>query len=85
MQKGDRRSRLRLVVHAFYEPVNNDQTASGWRARSMSMTNSATESDSLSVSVVAARALLNSGGVDWDFAATAELIAISLVVTKDSS
>ena len=48
------------------------------------MTNSATESDSLSVSVVAARALLNSGGVDLDFAATAELIAISLVV-KDSS
>lgn len=85
MQNGDRRGRLRLVVHAFYEPVNNDQTASGWRARSMSMTNSATESDSLSVSVVAARALLNSGGVDRDFAATAELIAISLVVTKDSS
>ena len=85
MQNGDRGGRLRLAVHAFYEPVSNDQTALGWRARSMSMTKSATESDSVSVSVVAARALLNSGRFDLDLAATAELIAISLVVTKDSS
>ena len=76
---------MRLVVHDSYELVNNDQTALGWSARSMSMTNSATESDSVSVSVVAARVLLHSGRFDLDFAATAELIAISLVVIKDSS
>jgi hypothetical protein len=51
----------------------------------MSMTNSAKESDSVSESVVAARGLLNSSRFGLDFAATAELIAISLVVTKDSS
>ena len=85
MQNGDREDRLRFVVQAFYQPVNNDQTALAWRARSMSMTNSAKESDSVSVSVVAARALLNSNRFGLDFAATAKLIAISLVVIKDSS
>jgi hypothetical protein len=46
------------------------------------MTHSAKESDS--VSVMAARALLNSSRFGPEFAAIAELIAISLVV-KDSS
>jgi hypothetical protein len=49
------------------------------------MTNSAKKSDSVSVSVVAARALINSSRFGLDFAATAQLIAISLVVPKDSS
>jgi hypothetical protein len=45
---------------------------------------SAKESDSVSVAVVAARALLNSSRLGPEFAAIAELIAISLVV-EDSS
>jgi hypothetical protein len=48
------------------------------------MRNSAKESDSVSVSVVAARALLNPSRLGPEFAAIAELIAISLIV-KDSS
>ena len=85
MQNSDEGGRLRLVVHAFCQPVNNDQTALGWRAQSISMTNSAKESDSVSASVVAARALINSSRFGLDFATTAQLIAISLVVSKDSS
>ena len=48
------------------------------------MRDSAKESDSVSVSVVAARALLSSSRLSPEFAAIGEVIAIALIV-KDSS
>jgi hypothetical protein len=83
MQNGHRRGRLRLAVQAF-TASNNDQTCIGLTCPKYEMRNSAKEIDSVSVSVVAARALLNSGRRGPEFAAIAELIAISLVV-EDSS
>jgi len=83
MQNGDRRGRLRLVVRPF-TASNNDQTCIGLAYPEYEMRDSAKESDSVSVAVVAARALLNSSRLGPEFAAIAELIAISLVV-EDSS
>jgi hypothetical protein len=69
------------VVQTDFSALN--QRAGGvWN---MSMANSAKEIISAVVSAVTARALLNSTRAGRGLVAAVELIAISLVVTKDSS